>query len=174
MYFWFQLFTAATSPILWPIILEGITKLLEIDESAISISGFTNLLHYQGTTMDYLRYILKPCWALNERPWNISHYSTYLVSLQINIAMINTSYMLTNGYSRHVDRSIHLLAHCGLVALAEVMACCLRAPSHSLNQWWLPIRFCDINLRSISQRVSKLLFCTTSVWTTYSEQLSIR
>ena len=42
--------------------------------------------------------------------------------------------------------------------LAQVMACCLAAPSHFLNQCWL-IRFCVIPTRALSQRVPKLLCC---------------
>ena len=58
------------------------------------------------------------------------------------------------------------LTHCGLVTpygnryvstLAQVMVCCLTAPSHYLNQYWFLI--CDICLRAISQLVLELLFC---------------
>ena len=44
--------------------------------------------------------------------------------------------------------------------LAQVMACCLTAPSHYLCQCWLLISdLCGIHLRAISQRVAKLLCC---------------
>ena len=45
--------------------------------------------------------------------------------------------------------------------LAQVMACCLMAPSHYLNQCWYQIRimiFCGIHLIAIYHRVPKLLF----------------
>ena len=62
------------------------------------------------------------------------------------------------------------LTHCGLVTaygarsgstLAQVMAWCLMAPSHYLNQCWLLISeviFCSMHLRGIPQ-VSKLQCC---------------
>ena len=44
------------------------------------------------------------------------------------------------------ERSVSTLVH--------VMACCLMAPSHYLNQYWLVIKvFCGIHLRAISQEV---------------------
>ena len=49
--------------------------------------------------------------------------------------------------------------HRSASALAQVMACCLTAPSHYLNQCWLFLRFCDIHLQANSQQVHKLLFC---------------
>ena len=42
--------------------------------------------------------------------------------------------------------------------LVQVMACCLMAPSHHLNQCWLIIKgFCGIYLWSVSQVVIKIL-----------------
>ena len=56
----------------------------------------------------------------------------------------------------HDERS---LRHCDVVwwlrswsTLAQVMACCLMAPSHYLNQYWLigvKGKFCDVHLRAI-------------------------
>ena len=48
--------------------------------------------------------------------------------------------------------------------LAQVMACCLIAPSHYLNQFNLPsVRLCGIHLWAISQWVFKLIFCIMSL-----------
>ena len=48
--------------------------------------------------------------------------------------------------------------------LAQVMACCLTAPSHYLNQCWLSlVRFCGIHLRAIQQRAPKYLFYIISL-----------
>ena len=47
-------------------------------------------------------------------------------------------------------------------ALALVMACCLMAPSHYLNQCWLLISevlWCSCHLRAISQHLPQILFC---------------
>ena len=52
--------------------------------------------------------------------------------------------------------------HRSVSTLAQVMAWCLTAPSHYLNQCWFLInflRFFVINLGAISQWVAKLLFC---------------
>ena len=49
------------------------------------------------------------------------------------------------------------LTHCGLVTsgttLAQVMACCLTAPSHYLNRCWQSMKSSDINSGAISQEM---------------------
>ena len=47
--------------------------------------------------------------------------------------------------------------------LSQLMACCLTAPSHHLNQRWLPPgKSCGIYLRAISQEVLKISILDTS------------
>ena len=50
------------------------------------------------------------------------------------------------------------------LTLAQVMDCCLMAPSHDMNQSWLLVcGFCwGIHLRDFSQCMPKLLFCMMS------------
>ena len=40
--------------------------------------------------------------------------------------------------------------------LAQVMACCLMAPSHYLNQFWSLVTYCGIHLRAVSQEILKI------------------
>ena len=51
-------------------------------------------------------------------------------------------------------------------ALAQVMACCLKAPSHYLNQCWFITQTVDIQLRAISQKLF-LTSLTTKCWKSY-------
>ena len=71
----------------------------------------------------------------------------------------NTFYFFIDMY--WIDCS----THCGLLmpygwrrrsgsTLAQVMVCCLMAPSHYLNQWWLLM--CGIHLIAISQEMLKI------------------
>ena len=53
--------------------------------------------------------------------------------------------------------SVAIWWHRSGTTLAQVMACCLTAPSHYLNQHWLLIiGFCGIHMRAILQRVTKV------------------
>ena len=54
--------------------------------------------------------------------------------------------------------------------LAQVMACCLTAPSHYLNQCWLiisSVRSSDIILMAISQQLSQLLITVIGLKSTH-------
>ena len=53
------------------------------------------------------------------------------------------------------------MAHKSGSTLAQVMACCLTAPSHYLNLW--SKGFCGILLRAISQQMLKISVCKTSL-----------
>ena len=56
--------------------------------------------------------------------------------------------------------------------LAQVMACCLTAPSHYLSQWWFSLlTSCEIHLTAISQQVPWILFCIMSLKITLSKKL---
>ena len=70
----------------------------------------------------------------------------WLKGLWVMTASIHNTIRNTN--SLKAIRAASSLTHCGLVtpygdrsgsSLAQVMACCLTAPSHYLNQWWLII-----------------------------------
>ena len=54
--------------------------------------------------------------------------------------------------------------HTSKEALAQIMACCLTAPSHDLNQCWLLIgEVFGIRMKIISHWVPKILFCIMSL-----------
>ena len=99
------------------------------------------------------------CWncmcSLSEYSQNWHSYRYILLQTRTHIMTINQhksakgrTFCLCPNVSINVCWEIHSLTHCGLVlhmaqgsmsTLVEVMACCLTAPSHYLNQCWLII-----------------------------------
>ena len=69
------------------------------------------------------------------------------------LVLHNINYM-SHGLKNFM--SLTIKSSCPMISgsiLAQVMICCLRAPSHYLDQCWLQLVFCCIHLTAISQEL---------------------
>ena len=100
---------------------------------------------------------LMRCYCKEYIPWNmILHNNMRCLNIQTSEYNIN-SFWPSDTIWRHRSWS----------TLAQVMACCLTAPSHYLNQCWLIVKSSDIHIRAISQEMSQLSVTTTRLKITY-------
>ena len=123
-----------------------------------------NMRSFYANTIEMCKtYTHSTCWTIHTMLCclpSVLGVSLHDTIMQMKLSPLNAmglnfnSLLPSDAISRYTSES----------TLAQVMTCCLKAPSdYWTNIDWLIVRFCDIHMRAISQRVPKLPFCVISL-----------